>query len=1241
MNQKAYHSFTNLYTLQKTLRFELKPQGKTMENFNNSNLFLEDEIRTNDYKVVKKLMDDYHRRFILECLKSSALDWKPLANSFSEYKKNKGNSNSATLKKILDNEKNRMKCEIERVFRTNEKFKCMFSEKLIKLVIEENSDNEENLRALNSFNKFSTYFKGYHENRRNAYATLEKASIAHRIVEDNFPKFFENSEKYAMIKETIPELIMDAERECIEENIKFDNLFTIDNFNEVLSQEGIDIYNYAIGGFNTEKNEKFKGLNECLNKYYQDHPSSKKIKMARLFRQILGLSKSYSFIPAVFNDDDEVFDSVLTFLEVLQEKCIFNRIIDLIGSYREYDADMIYISQKSLSQISVKIFGHWSTLGALMEAYAAELKGDSGLKKNRRPIEKWLSSDFFSLKDICGAIGLSDSNKTFDIYSQSIIEMANNLQNNLCNSSILKKIPLCENQAHLQLKELLDDISAVQYSLKSFRSKEELQRDMEFYSELDNIYDTLSGIIPLYNMVRNYVTKKKFNQEKIRLMFGNPTLADGWDLNKEQENTAVILLRDEKYYLGIMNPKKKIKDWISQNDDNVPYRKMVYKFLPGANKMFPKVFILAESNIDKYSPTEEIIYGYNNGYHKKGDNFDLSFCHKLIDFFKSSILKHQDWKNFEFNFSPTESYEDISQFYREVDKQGYAMNFVDVSQSAVDQFVDEGRLYLFQIFNKDFSEGSKGNNENLHTMYWKSVFSEENLANVCIRLNGYGELFFREKTNMEPIVHKRGEILINRIDKDRKSIPNNLYYEIFRYLNGRTDQISDSAKRYIDDDLIISKESRYDIVKDRRYTEDKLFFHVPITLNHSSTGDDNLNRKTIDHIVDSKDLHILGIDRGERNLLYYSLINRKGEIVEQGDLNTLCGFDYHEKLGQREKERDESRKSWSSIETIKDLKEGYLSHVIHAISKMIVKYNAVVVLEDLNYGFKHSRTKIEKQIYQKFEKMLIDKFNYLVFKDCKPSDAGGVLNGYQLTRPFKSFSEIGKQTGVIFYIPAAYTSKIDPTTGFVNIFNTSKISTQKSMYEFISKFKSVSYNAASNSFAFKFDYRDFAPSSTDYRNIWTANSIESIERYSKKDRSYVQEFPTEKIIKALDSNQIKYGDGENILPHILNCDMRSIADIYHAFLESIKIRHIRNGKDVIISPIVNSKGYRYESDKVEGMKEKLPDNPDANGSFCIAMKGEMLFRGIEEKYDPDQKSFSMPKITNAEWLKFMQTQRSP
>ena len=46
----------------------------------------------------------------------------------------------------------------------------------------------------------------------------------------------------------------------------------------------------------------------------------------------------------------------------------------------------------------------------------------------------------------------------------------------------------------------------------------------------------------------------------------------------------------------------------------------------------------------------------------------------------------------------------------------------------------------------------------MHTMYWKALFSEENLANLVYKLNGQAEIFYRKESikkiklsNMLPI----------------------------------------------------------------------------------------------------------------------------------------------------------------------------------------------------------------------------------------------------------------------------------------------------------------------------------------------------------------------------------------------------------------------------------------------------------------------------------------------------------
>ena len=185
------------------------------------------------------------------------------------------------------------------------------------------------------------------------------------------------------------------------------------------------------------------------------------------------------------------------------------------------------------------------------------------------------------------------------------------------------------------------------------------------------------------------------------------------------------------------------------------------------------------------------------------------------------------------------------------------------------------------------------------------------------------------------------------------------------------------------------------------------------------------------------------------------------------------------------------------VENIKELKEGYLSQVIHKICQLVMEYQAIIVMEDLNSGFKNSRIKVEKQIYQKFEKMLIDKLQYLAFKTPHGSQPS-IYNALQLASKFESFQKLGTQSGFIFYVPAWNTSKIDPATGFVDLLKP-KYETVVKAQEFISKFDEIKYNQSKDWFEFSFDYSKFTEKAAGTRLDWTVCTT-NINRYSWNHR---------------------------------------------------------------------------------------------------------------------------------------------
>lgn len=96
----------------------------------------------------------------------------------------------------------------------------------------------------------------------------------------------------------------------------------------------------------------------------------------------------------------------------------------------------------------------------------------------------------------------------------------------------------------------------------------------------------------------------------------------------------------------------------------------------------------------------------------------------LIDCYKAFLNTYEKdgfkYKDFNFKFKPSSEYSSLVEFFAEVPSQGYKIAFRKVSVAYINQLVESGKLYLFQIWNKDFSKFSKGT-PNMHTLYWKQL----------------------------------------------------------------------------------------------------------------------------------------------------------------------------------------------------------------------------------------------------------------------------------------------------------------------------------------------------------------------------------------------------------------------------------------------------------------------------------------------------------------------------------------
>lgn len=1011
-------------------------------------------------------------------------------------------------------------------------------------------------------------------------------------------------------------------------------MFQLDYFTETLTQEQIAVYNYIIGGRTLEDGTKLQGINEFVNLYNQQHRDARLPLLKPLYKMILSDRVALSWLPDEFASDEEMMKAVNEAYNSLEEVLTgSDGLRDLLLNIDRYDIEHIYIANDlGLTDISQQMFGQY-------DVYTSAIKQE--LRRNATPTAKErrepelynerINKLFKTAKSFSVAYlnSLVDAEHTVQNYYRQLgaydrdgeqrinlftqIEMAYVAANDIL-SGKHGNISQSDEETAI-IKNLLDAYKALQHFIKPLLgSGDEADKDNEFDAKLREAWLALDIVTPLYNKVRNWLTRKPYSTVKIKLNFENAQLLGGWDLNKEVDCTSVLLRKGESYYLAIMDKKSNHAFDVDKLPCEGPcYEKMNYKqiALPMGLGAFVRKCTGSAKKLGWTCPSTLL---NKDGKIIIKDDEAIDVLPELIECYKNFLdIYEKDgfkYKDFNFHFKPTCEYKKLSHFFSEVPMQGYKLTFRNVSEKFINQLVNEGKLYLFQIWNKDFSEFSKGT-PNMHTLYWKMLFDEHNLADVVYKLNGQAEVFYRKRSLdvANTTIHKAHQPIVN---KNQENMKRQSTFE-------------------------------YDLIKDRRYTVDKFQFHVPISINFKATGRDNVNDNILSIIRNGGIKHIIGIDRGERHLLYLSLIDLKGNIVKQMTLNDIVNeyngntyaTNYKNLLTEREGNRTEARKNWKKIENIKDIKQGYLSQVVHIISKMMVEYDAIVVLEDLNMGFMRGRQKIERSVYEQFEKMLIDKLNYYVDKQKDADETGGLLHALQLTSKFESFQKLGKQSGCLFYIPAWNTSKIDPVTGFVNLFDTRYTNADQAR-RFFYLFDSIRYNADKDWFEFAFDYNHFTSKAEGTRTTWTLCTHGTRIR-TFRNPAKVNQWDNEEVVLTEEFKRAFASAGIDIHGNIKDsvcalAERRFLEPLMHLMKLLLQMRNsITNSEtDYLLSPVADENGNFYDS-RCSG--DALPKDADANGAYNIARKGLWAVRQIQESTEGQKPNLA---IKNKEWLNFAQ-----
>lgn len=1256
---KEIKELTGLYSLTKTIGVELKPVGKTQDLIEAKKLIEQDDQRAEDYKIVKDIIDRYHKDFIDKCLNCVKIK----KDDLEKYVSLAENSNRDA--EDFDNIKTKMRNQITEAFRKNSLFTNLFKKNLIKEYLPAFVSEEEK-SVVNKFSRFTTYFDAFNDNRKNLYSGDAKSgTIAYRLIHENLPMFLDNIASFNAISGIgVNEYFSSIEAEFTDalEEKRLTEFFQIGFFNNTLTQKKIDNYNYVVGA-----------VNKAVNLYKQQHKNVRIPLLKTLHKMILSDRVAPSWLPERFESDEEMLTAIKAAYESLKEVLVGDdddSLRNLLLNIDNFDLEHIYIAKDSgLTSISQQIFGYYDT-------YTLAIK-DQLQRENPNLYDERI--DKLYKKE--GSFSIAYLNRLVDTKEHITINEYYRLLGSYCREKgkrkddFFKQIDgaycaishlfwgkhgeIAQSDSDIELiQKLFDAYKGLQRFIKPLLGHgDEADKDNEFDAKLRKVWDELDIITPLYDKVRNWLSRKIYNPEKIKLCFeNNGKLLSGWSDNQTKSDNGTqyggYIFRKKNeigeydFYLGISADAK-----LFRRDETICYEDGMYERFDYYH-LKPNT-LLGKSYIGNYGEdSKAVLSAFNAAITKlqlekklvpKDNEKVPTYLKRLKQNYANfyQILMNDDnvvdaYKSMKQHIFATltslirvpaaielatQTDLDIDELIDEIlNLSSESFGYFPVATAAIEEANKREKkpLFLFKMSNKDLSYAAKSSEglrksrgtENLHTMYLKALLGmKQNVFSI-----GSGMVFFRHKTKglaETTARHKANEFIANK------------------------NKLNDKKKSIF----------AYEIVKNKRFTVDKYLFKLSVKLNYSQPNNNKIdvNSEVREIISNGGIKHIIGIDRGERNLLYLSLIDLKGNIVMQKSLNILKddhnakGTDYKGLLTEREGERQDARRNWKKIANIKDLKRGYLSQVVHIISKMLVEYNAIVVLEDLNPGFIRGRQKIERNVYEQFERMLIDKLNFYVDKHKDANETGGLLHALQLTSEFENFKKSEHQNGCLFYIPAWKTSKIDPATGFANLFDT-RYTNAVEAQKFFSKFDEIRYNEEKDWFEFEFDYDKFTQKAHGTRTKWTLCTY-GMRLRSFKNPAKQYNWDSEVVALTDEFKRILGKAGidihENLKDAIRNLKGKKQKNLEPLMQFMKLLLQLRNSKagtdeDYILSPVADENGIFYDS---RSCGDELPENADANGAYNIARKGLMLIEQIKEAKDLDNLKFD---ISNKSWLNFAQ-----
>lgn len=946
----------------RAIKFGAKPCGHTsdfIDKYTKEGMHLA-AIRPD----VKKLIAEFFKHYATEWLSGVRLDSKGLDSLYSKYVENQKaydafrqakNDKDSTPKLINEKETvvNTTRKELKNMYTSIQKslantvanitfmegnnskplnkVSCgtILKDYLLPFIADHNLGTEAAEIALDA-SKMSTYYKKLFEQLQYAFDTSGKSgTIARRLVNDNLPKYMANYYTLTRLHELIDDESKSKLINALDDYNPISSLAPV-FFTETLTQNSIDKYNEVIGHYN-----------QMINLHNQNVQKSNRLKkLYMLYSLPLFASKSaivdtnINDVEDVFNETENIFDFATAYINDFNKNAVTMFDPESFGSH--------LIPKKSLDILGKVLYGnkHKKVIRKALEAYVYEHKS-AKIKRELFCGDKEMKdygTEAYYVQDIVAALeeySLSDEHKfvnevaIYDYFKTASVELVAKIKTKYEPIQKIVRERSYSREDNRLIREFYDCVRSFKDIYYPLLNNE----DTDFANAIRSVIDDYYCCVKLYNNVRNYLTKAPFSKAQYQLPFGHNEFGVG-DSNGVPKSGSFFLKDGNKYYVATVDATtNKAFDYKSDFNKTVTavkpdedcYEFLYWRQLTDLGRQLSRIFITSKIN-----PAPENIQRINKDKTYKVNRDDLL---TIIKFYQEQIKGYSDYAevyNLECLDKDPDEYLTFLDFCADVESHLYVIETRYITKRFVKEQNEQGHLFLFEIYSQDLSPNHRGKKDR-QTQILEKLFTKENTENCekliphC-RLAGGTKLIYRPASLSidNTTIHKAGEPILNK-----------------------THRFGCTSNEYRIPD--------YDIIKDKRFTEDK--FSVTITAVEYETVDTDASlmefnkKKNLEY----KYAPVMTVLRNYNNILSYYVYDHDRNCLEKGHLNVIehtspngnkYTVDYATIIKEAYDTYRENAFNWHYSKSTKDVIKGYLSAALGEIVRIQQKYHATIVFEN-------------------------------------------------------------------------------------------------------------------------------------------------------------------------------------------------------------------------------------------------------------------------------------------------------